>query len=142
MRGNLREGRHRSSRLQITLFVTYYSFEGDCLYLTSSLPINCIQRSSPRHCRAEEHHSIQEGIFSRNTIVPHFWHLIRVSSEKISTAAPHFGHLYISTRSLRVSCPGHLLNIYTHSSTKSQLIFKAYTNSTACAVINIILLDK
>jgi hypothetical protein len=61
------------------------------------------------------HHSIQEGICSRNTIAPHFWHLILVSSENSSTSAPQFGHLCISTLNLRMSCPGHLLNIYSTS---------------------------
>jgi hypothetical protein len=63
---------HSDSGLQIDLSSNFYCFEEDRLLLASSLPISRCQRSSPRHCRAEEHHSMHEGIFSRNTIVPHF----------------------------------------------------------------------
>jgi hypothetical protein len=37
-----------------------------------SSPIICFQRSSPRHCLAEAHHSMQEGSLSLKTTVPHF----------------------------------------------------------------------
>jgi hypothetical protein len=117
--------RHANSAAVTFLFINIYNFSGcfHCFPLSSSalvephpfslFPINCCHRSSPRHCRADAHHDMQDGIFSRKTMVPHFWHFMRVSSEKISTSAPQFEHLNNSTRSLRISWPGHLLSIST-----------------------------
>jgi hypothetical protein len=59
--------------------------------------------SSPRHCRAAAHQSMQEGVFSLYTYCPHFWHFTRISSEKISTSAPQPGHLWREILRLRKS---------------------------------------
>jgi hypothetical protein len=80
-------------------------FTSSAFFSSSGLssPINCFQRSSPRHCLACAHHSMQEGILSLKTIVPHFWQRTLVSSEKISTSAWQFGHRCISTLSFLIS---------------------------------------
>ncbi len=79
-------------------------------------PFNAFHLSSPRHWRAEAHQSIQEGIFSLWIYLPHLGHFTLSSSEKISTLAPQFGHLYSSTRKFLISCPGHWLDIIIISS--------------------------
>jgi hypothetical protein len=59
---------------------------------TDYLP-DCFHLFSPRHSRADAHHSAQDGILSLYTIEPHLWHLTLFSLENNSISASQAGHL-------------------------------------------------
>jgi len=95
---------HLFSSIFTTFLVVFHCFPLSSSALVgphsfSLLPLNCCQRSSPRHCRADAHQEMQEGICSGKPSCRISGTLPGFRQKRFQLRRRQFEHLNNSTRS-------------------------------------------